>query len=263
MASDIQALSAELAQDPSSLAFLELGEALRRRGQLDAATRVVEAGLEQHPELIDGHDLYARVLVDAAEYPQALRVWSAVLERDARHLGALKGVGFLYYRLGDLDRSLDVLETALAVDPTDPGVVRAFQTVRRVVEDAEAAAESLQEDPVFAGLEGSQQNLLLVDERGRVLGGRLGGAGRDVSEQVAAHLSGAAQEAERTARMLGFGAWEWIVAEGPEGNVYVTAPTEGTLLLIARDRSVPAGRLALLAERAGDIARSWLEEQRL
>jgi tetratricopeptide (TPR) repeat protein len=263
MASDIQAMSAELARNPSSLVFLELGETLRRRAQLDAATRVVEAGLEQHPELIDGHDLYARTLVDAGDYAAGERVWSGVLERDPRHLGALKGLGFLYYRGGSLEQALEVLETALGVDPADQGVVRAMQTVRRAVDEAEAAAESVAGDPVFAGLEGAQQGLLLVDERGRVLGGGLGGRAGDVSEAVAAYLAGAAQEADRTARMLGLGGWEWIVAEGPEGNVYVTPPTEGTLLLIARDRSVPAGRLALLADKAGEIARAWLAEQRL
>jgi predicted regulator of Ras-like GTPase activity (Roadblock/LC7/MglB family) len=106
--------------------------------------------------------------------------------------------------------------------------------------------------------------LLLVDHRGRILGGRVevDGAG-DVSDAVAAYLAGATQEAERTVRMLDLGDWEWIVSEGPGGNIYVTPPTDETLLFILRDRSVPAGRLALLAERAGAAARQWLTSQRL
>jgi len=263
MASDIQKMSAELAQNPASLVFLELGETLRRRGQLEAAGRVVGAGLEQHPDLVDAHDLYARILVDVGDYGAGERVWVGALERDPRHLGSLKGLGFLYYRNGNLEEALEALETALGVDPTDQGVVRAMQTVRRALDEAEAEAapEVPASDPVFVGLEGAQQGMLLVDERGLVLGGGLTSRGADVSETVAAYLAGAAQEAERTARILGFGGWEWIVAEGPEGNVYVTPPTDGTLLLIARDRSVPAGRLSLLADKAGAIARSWLEEQ--
>ena len=46
MADEIRALSAQLAQDPQSLVFLRLGEALRRKGQLDSATRVAMNGLE-------------------------------------------------------------------------------------------------------------------------------------------------------------------------------------------------------------------------
>ncbi len=273
MASDIKAMSAELARDPQSVVFLELGEALRRRGQLEAATSVVLGGLEHHPELVEAHDLYARLLVDAGDFRRAQQVWSGVLERSPRHLEAHKGLGFLAFRESDLETALEHLELALAADPTDQSVVRGLQTVRgaaaeaaveTAAETAAAAEELAGEDRIFAGLEGAEHGLLLVDDRGRVLGGRLLGAhGVDASDAVAAFLAGAAQEAERTAGMLGLGEWRWLVAEGPEGNVYVTPPTAETLLLIQRDRSVPSGRLAMLAERAGDLARKWLEGQQL
>jgi predicted regulator of Ras-like GTPase activity (Roadblock/LC7/MglB family) len=117
---------------------------------------------------------------------------------------------------------------------------------------------------VFSGLDGAERGILLVDDRGRILGGRLQSAeGNDVSDQAAAYLAGATQEAERTARMLDLGAWESIVAEGEGGNVHVSAPTASSLLLIVRDRSVPAGRLSMLAHRAAQAARAWLESQQL
>ena len=37
---DIRVLTSQLAADPSSLVFLPLGEALRRRGQLEAAEKI-------------------------------------------------------------------------------------------------------------------------------------------------------------------------------------------------------------------------------
>jgi len=271
MASDIKTMSAELARDPASLVFVELAEALRQRGQLEHAERVVLGGLEHHPDLLEAHDLYARVLVDAGTYERAVQVWTRVLDSDPRHLGAHKGLGFLNFRTGDLDGALEHLELALAANPSDQSVIRALHTVRGAAAEAAAEAEAAQEDAaaegedaVFAGLEGAGNGLLLVDDRGRVLGGRIEGEkGVDVSEAVAAFLAGAAQEAERTARMLGLGDWQWLVTEGPDGNVYVTPPTADTLLLIQRDRSVPSGRLAMLAERAGAVARQWLEGQAL
>jgi hypothetical protein len=52
-----------------------------------------------------------------------------------------------------------------------------------------------------------------------------------------------------------------LSAEGPRGNVHLTPPTNDALLLVVRDRSVPMGRLAVIAQRASLIARRWLEQQ--
>ena len=49
MADDVRRWSEELARDPSSLVFLQLGEALRKQGQLDLALRIALRGLERHP----------------------------------------------------------------------------------------------------------------------------------------------------------------------------------------------------------------------
>lgn len=286
MADEVKQLTAELARDPDSLAFLALGEVLRARDQIEAATQIALAGLERHPQLADAHDLYARILVDADDVQRARDEWSIAVRLDARHVGALKGLGYLAFREGKLGEALDRLEEALAVDPLDPTVVQALQTVRRAAEgmeegdaggvetddaprDAprESAAEvggaELAGDPeVFSGLEGATDGLLLVDDRGRVLGGAVRGRdGTDAAAPVAAYLAGASQEAERTARVLGLGTWTWIVVEGENGNLHVSQPSTETLLLVRRDRSVPSGRLAVFAERATESARVWLEAQ--
>ena len=64
MSDDIRRLSEELARDPSSIVFLQLGEALRRSAQLDLALRVASRGVERHTGNADAHDLLARVRVD-------------------------------------------------------------------------------------------------------------------------------------------------------------------------------------------------------
>lgn len=259
MADDIKGLTAELARDPASLVFLQLGEALRVRGQVDAAAKVALTGLQRHPDLADAHDVYARVLIDAGNVEAAHEAWRRTLQLEPRHVGAHKGIGFLFYRYGDLDAALDHLETALSVDPTDGSVIQALRRVRAAAE--RAAAEPVERTAdVFAGFEGSWEGILLVDDRGRVLGGSLRNArNEDAAEEVAAYLAGASQEAQRTARLLGLGAWRAIVAEGPQGHLYVSRPSEEALLLVKCDRSIPPGRVALMAERAGAAARAWLE----
>ena len=55
MSDDIRALTAQLAADPASLVFLPLGEALRRRGQLDSAQKKEKSSKNDSiEELFDG-----------------------------------------------------------------------------------------------------------------------------------------------------------------------------------------------------------------
>ena len=284
MADDIRALSTELAQDPQSLVFLRLGEALRRKGQLDAAVRVAMNGLERHPHLADAHDLYARVLTDKRDYERAFDEWDMAVRIAPNHTGALKGLAFLYFKVGDLAQAEAHLEQARKVEPDDPSIDQAIAMMRGGVSPpaptaptaptpehapappampaatAPTAASPLDESRVFAGLEGANEGLLLIDGAGRVLGGALRDrSGADVTDAVAAYLAGVSQEAARTAKLLGLGAWNGLSAEGQQGNVHLAHPTPEALLLVVRERGIPLGRLAILAQRATAMARRWLE----
>lgn len=271
MADEIKTLSAQMAQDPHSLAFLRLGELLRRKGQLDAARRVALNGLERHPHLADAHDLYARILADKHDYERAFDEWDMTLRIAPAHVGALKGLAFLYFKVGDIAQAVAHLEAAQRAAPDDASVAQALALARGG--DARAAA-SLQpgraaepvapapaadEARLFAGLEGAQEGLLLLDTAGRVLGGALKHPdGRDVTDAVAAYLAGVSQEAARTAKLLGLGAWTGLAAEGRAGGAHLVQPSAEALLLVVRDRAVPMGRLAVLAQRAAQAARRWL-----
>jgi tetratricopeptide (TPR) repeat protein len=272
MADDIRALSAQLAQDPHSLVFLRLGEVLRRKGQLDAALRVAVNGLERHPHLADAHDLYARVLTDKHDYEKAFDEWDMAVRIAPNHTGALKGLAFLYFKVGDLTQAEMHLDLAQRIEPDDPSIAQAIAMVRGGVSPpapaapaettAPAASPSLDEARVFAGLEGANEGLLLIDGAGRVLGGALKDkAGADVTDAVAAYLAGVSQEAARSAKLLGLGTWSGLSAEGQHGNVHLSQPTPEALLLVVRDRGVPLGRLAILAQRATAMARRWLERE--
>ena len=288
MAEDVRSLSAQLAQDPHSLVFLRLGELLRRKGQLDAAHRVALTGLERHPHNADAHDLYARILADKHDYERAFDEWDMALRIAPNHTGALKGLAFLYFKVGDIGQAEAHLEEAQRAVPEDESIAQAIALVRGAgrppeppleraespapeappheptlpVEPLAAPAAPLEEARVFAGLEGAQEGLLLLDLAGRVLGGALKDPqGQDVTEAVAAYLAGVSQEAARTAKLLGLGVWSGLSAEGPAGHVHLSQPRGDALLLVVRDRAVPLGRLAILAQRASHMARRWLEQQ--
>src|SRR5262250_8437 len=130
MSDDIRGMTAELAADPDSLVFLDLGEALRRRGQLDAAYKVTRTGLVRYPQLARAHDLCARILSDRGEPDRAFEAWVTALQYDGGLVSAHKGLGFLYYQAGDLPSAEKHLGYAVQADPDDGGTQAALERVR-------------------------------------------------------------------------------------------------------------------------------------
>ena len=275
MTDDIRALSAQLAGDPSSLAFLRLGEALRQRGQLDAALKVALSGLTRYQHLPDAHDLYARILADRLDYAGAFDEWDTVLRLAPHHIGANKGIGYLYYRAGELESALYHLRFAAELDPQDSGLRAAVERVaggREIwdepfAESTAAPAPPAREDPSggdpLAPLEGARERLLLVDQQGLRLGGGLtSDGGVDVSEEAAAALATCTLEASRATDLLELGDWTHLTIEGRELGVCLVRPTPDTSLLAAMSAGLPVGQLTLFADRAAKAARAWLERHR-
>jgi len=273
---DIRSLTARLAEEPSSLAFLELGEALRRRGRLEAGYKVARGGLSRYPGLADAHDLVARILSDQGDLAGAFDAWTDALRLDPMRTSALKGIAFLYFRAGDVTAALTHLERACEADPDDPSIPPAIAKVMGAgpraeepaaaapttgaVETEETAAVAVAGSP-FEGLEGGDRGLVLVDGNGLRLAGDLANGGGD-ADRVAAQLAGLSREAARATRLLGLGGWHSIAVESADGHLFVSAPTADTVLLALRDHSLPMARVGLLAERAARAARIWLEQTR-
>jgi len=281
MSEDIRVMTSQLAADPTSLVFLSLGEALRRRKQLASAQKVAVAGLSRYPDLADAHDLYARILGDCGDFEAAFDEWGIALRMDPSHAGANKGVGFLYFVAGELPKALEHLQQASTAMPEDEGILAAITRVQEglsqtgqtqqadqgpapaaapppVVE--EAVKKEPREEGVFAGFEGAEDGLLLVDEQGRRLAGGLESPeGLDVADRVAAYLAGVSREASRATKLLDMGAWADLTIQSPDGNFHLTAPSADTILLVARESGVPLGRLAALSDRAAEAAIQWME----
>ena len=277
MSDDIKTLTARLADEPASLAFLELGEALRRRGQLDAAYKVARGGLSRYPALADAHDLLGRILGDQGDLAGAFDAWAEALRFDPMRIGALKGIAFLYFRAGDVPAALEHLRRAAEIDPDDPTIGQAVERVKGAgVAPASGSAPSARQPkasveapltPTSHAVNGTTEangradhGIMLVDAKGLRLNGTLfSPANEDVGDRVAAELAGVSKEASRTSRLLGLGGWQAIAVESPEGNLFLVAPTPDTMLLTVRDPSLPMARLGLIAERAAREARAWLE----
>ena len=299
---EIRRLSDELARDPSSLAFLSLGETLRRQGQLDVALKVALRGLERHPHHADAHDLLARVAVDRGELQRAFDEWDMVLRLAPGHLGALKGMGFVCFQQGKREESERYLNEAAergggsqiegalaavrragplarlegftpsngngAVHGAFDGDGRASTTQRGGAAPGEvpqgATMRAIDPHMLFADLLGDlEQTALLLDAQGLVLAGAyVDEHGSDVAQEVGAELSGMSDEAQRATRHLELGDWRAIVVE-TEVAVVAMAPAEGDgLVLVAAARSVPLGLVRRVLDRCAARARQWVEARR-
>lgn len=273
MSNDIRTLTARLAEEPSSLAFLELGEALRRRGQLEAAYKVARGGLIRYPGLADAHDLLARVLGDQGDLAGAFDAWVEALRVDPMRTSALKGIAFLYFRAGNVAEAREHLQRAAEIDPDDQSIAPALARMKGAVPsqvsapaiapvDRAGAVVTTRQATAEASGDDGDHGLLLVDGNGLRLSGNLRNPNNEeVGDRVAAELAGVSKEAARTTRLLGLGTWQTIAVESPEGNLFLVAPTPDTVLLTMRDSSLPMARLGLIAERAARDARVWLGEQ--
>lgn len=296
MADDVRALSDELARNPQSLAFLPLGEALRRQGQLDYALRIVVRGLERHPHVADAHDLLARIHADQGDAQKAFDEWDMVRRLAPGHSGAAKGMGLICFNEGRLADAERYLREALASAPGDDSIASALEVVRRAGTAAAgvapaaapvspvdagpataatpaptpqpaAAREPVEpidaDDPryVFATvLSEEDQTALLLDRDGLVLAGAYHTwDGRDIAQEIGAELSGVSDEATRATRHLGIGAWRSIVFETEAATVAMAPAPDDGLLVIATGAATPLGLTRRLLERCAAEARRWLE----
>ena len=270
MADDIRTLTQRVAEEPSSLAFLELGEALRRRGQLDAAYKVARGGLARYPALADAHDLIGRILGDQGDLAGAFDAWVEALRFDPMRIGALKGIAFLYFRAGDVPAAVEHLQRAAEIDPDDASIIQAIAKVRQgkapqpqptVAPNPPGRENGHGPQPGLPRADTEERTSMLVDGNGLRLNGTIRNpANEDVGDRVAAELAGVSKEAARTSRLLVLGPWQSIAVELPDWNLFLVPPTPDTLLLTIRESSLTMARLALVADKAVREAREWLEQ---
>ena len=269
MADDIRGWSDELARDPSSLVFIQLGEALRRQGQLDVAFKIALRGTERHQRNPDAHDLVARIALDRRDFARAAEAWETVLTLKPTHLGALKGLGYVSYQQGRIDDAERYLSRARESGAGDD-VVNALANMRRSSGAVRAPEVSFGTDTLtepqmlFADLlVDDGQTALLLDGAGYVMAGvYLDPDGNNVAQDIGAQLSGISEEVMRSVRHLDIGEWKAITFETQAAVVAMAPAPDDALLVVAASRATPLGLLRRLLERCADRAADWLRRPR-
>jgi predicted regulator of Ras-like GTPase activity (Roadblock/LC7/MglB family) len=278
MADEIRRLSEELARDPASPVYLELGEALRRGGELDLALKVALRGLERHPHDAESHDLLARIAVDRGELERAFDEWDMVRRIAPAHLGARKGMGYVLFKQGRFAEAETYLSEASDLDAEDDTVATALAMVRvrltgggaRGTRGAQGARggndaplehiEHLEHLRLFDEInEGGEHTALLLDATGLVMAGTyFTQDGRDVAQEVGAELSGVSDEARRAMRHLGLGDWASLTVETDAAVVAMAPMRDDALVLVAASKAMPLGLVHRVLDRCVARANDWL-----
>ncbi len=232
------------------------------------------------------------ILADRQDYEHAFDEWDMALKLDPRNLGALKGLGFLFYRAGDHANALGHLEAAFHQAPGDEGLRTAIDRLHEIVGESYragpvpyappsvpvAAAPADLPAPVemvvpaglvdptrpspFGSVQGAVGQRLLVERGGlRLAGEVVTWTGEDVSERAAIEAEAVAHEVRRMAEQLAMGAWRTLVIESDAMLACLVAPTDRTVLAEIQEVNQPIGQITLTAERAARAARQWLGEE--
>jgi tetratricopeptide (TPR) repeat protein len=132
----LESLRRRVQQDPSSIAFAQLGEEYRRAGQLQEAVDVCRAGLEIHPAYISARVTLGRALLELQQFDQAQLELEQVVKSAPENLAAIRGLAEAHHRQGSLVQALAQYRAALAIAHHDPDLEHIVNELAGRVETA-------------------------------------------------------------------------------------------------------------------------------
>jgi tetratricopeptide (TPR) repeat protein len=265
----LQELSAEVATNPNSTAFVELAAAYRERGDTERALRLCLRGIQRHPTHVGAHFELGLIYEAHGDRELALDEWGIVRQLAPDHLPSRLALVRLYLDEQRLEDAEIELQAAQTLAPGDTTVTRLREQVENTRRDrtAAAVADSAVGRPaagLFAELEEGQTGTLgvmLVSGDGRVIEGRMTRRGVESDRMLGVTLNGAKAEAMRVASHLGLGELLGMVIESSAARLTV-CPIDNGIVVVATRADIPAGQAARVVQRARDLARPHLDDGR-
>jgi len=124
-------------QDDPARNFAQLAETYRKAGRLDDALTLLQGHLVERPNYVSGLVVLGRCLLDQQNDAEARTTFERVLGVDGEHIIALRALGEISERAGDLDGSRQWFTRLLDVDPMNED---AEEALRRLTEAGAAPA---------------------------------------------------------------------------------------------------------------------------
>ncbi len=116
----ISELRRRVQTDPSSIAFAQLGEELRRAGANEEAIDVCQSGLARHPGYLSARVTLGRALLELGQLDDAHVELAVVVASAGDNLAAIRGLAEIHQRRGELADALIFYRRALELARHDP-----------------------------------------------------------------------------------------------------------------------------------------------
>lgn len=126
----IAELKQELATNPASRQFYQLGELLRREGELSEAVTVLQQGLSHHPRYVAAWVSLGRALLDLQKLFEAQAAFREALALDPQNPVAWRLLGEALLGLGQREEALHAFEQALTLVPGDEVLEEAVASLK-------------------------------------------------------------------------------------------------------------------------------------
>src|SRR2546426_3586384 len=135
----IDDLRRRIQKDPASIAFAQLAEELRRAGQFEESVETCRAGLAIHPGYLSARVTLGRALLELNQLEEAQGELEYVLKNAPENLAAIRGLGEIHHRRGELREALAQYRAALALARNDPDLEETVAQLARQVEPQKPA----------------------------------------------------------------------------------------------------------------------------
>ena len=118
--SRLEDLRRRVEKDPASIAFAQLAEEYRRAGQFAESVAACRAGLVIHPGYLSARVTLGRALIELGQLDEAQHELELVLKSASENLAAIRGLGEIFHKRGDLPAALTQYRAALLLARNDP-----------------------------------------------------------------------------------------------------------------------------------------------
>ena len=145
----ISELRRRVQTDPSSIAFAQLGEELRRAGANEEAIDVCQSGLARHPGYLSARVTLGRALLELGQLDDAHVELAVVVASAGDNLAAIRGLAEIHQRRGELADALIYYRRALELARHDPELEETVERMEKQVAPQTAADTDLSVEALF------------------------------------------------------------------------------------------------------------------
>jgi tetratricopeptide (TPR) repeat protein len=144
---NLEALQVTLQQNPDSLTFARVADALMKMGRLDEAVQICEEGVKRHPQYVTGHMVLGKCYMQKKLYEQAEKEFKRVLLYDPKYVAAHRYYGDLMREIGWENTCEMSYRKILHIDPLDDKVRGVVEEFARKAQAAKPVAPSAPAPP--------------------------------------------------------------------------------------------------------------------